>query len=397
MPELVSFDNGEDGFFIKFFLLDASTNLNRWAVTETALRENLASFIGKPFVLTPDFGHPDAANGDDLFRTQERFRIGDIVSVGIEDDSKKAWGIAKITDQQGIEALKNGEVSFVSPSVVFSQADMVLAGGAETVTKFEGAHVAAVKDPAYEMQKAQIKGKCNGSAVTCNSQLSKVQASVEKSSCGKFLTRRNENSTEVFDSNIDPESLDNITQIDIPQKKKKEKENCSLSDNSDSKNSMSTKTAQDEEKEEEQSNLEELDEERKERKEEQSQDEEEKKEDSEEKEEEKKDSKKAIRELQKELKSLKAQYNLEKLTPVINKIVEAKVTLGRISESEKQSEFDRLASARVEDLKAWSAEYEGLVKGNQKPYTKYKLQASKDSSSKDFDNLILQMREGGIN
>lgn len=407
MSELIPFDNGEDGFFIKFFLLDASTNLNRWAVTESALRDNLPSFIGKPFVLTPDFGHPDAANGDDLFKTQEEFRIGEIISVGIENDTSKAWGIAELSERFGKnsedkerirEGIKNirefGNPSFVSPSVVFNERDIILQNNAEFVTKFEGAHVAAVKDPAYEMQKAQIKGKCNGSAVTCNSQLSKVQASVEQSPCGKFLTRRNESSVDIFDSNIDPESLDEITVIDIPQKKKK-KENCSLSDKSNSTNLMSTNKAQDEEKEEEQSNLEELEEERKERKDEQAQDEDkEEKEDSEEKDEEKKDSKKAIRELQKELKSLKAQYNLEKLTPVINKIVEAKVTLGRISDSERQSEFDRLASARVEDLKAWSAEYEGLVKGNQKPYTKYKLQASRDSSSKDFDGLILQMREG---
>lgn len=376
MPDLFTLDDGEHGFFIKFFLLDASVNLNQWAVTPTALKDNLDSFIGKPFVLTPDSGHPDAANGDDLFRTQEKFRVGDITSVGIEEQTGKAWGIAKITDANAIEIIKSGDVSFVSPSVVFNQANIVMQNGAEVVTKFEGAHVAAVKDPAYEIQKAQIKGKCNGSHSTCSTQLEKVQASVDT-------------------ANIDEESLDNITVTKLIKKK-----NCSLTAKSSCTDLMSTKTAQDKEKEE--SNLEELEEERKERKDEQAQDEEteEKKEDSEEQEdEEKKESKKAIRELQKELKSLKAQYNLEKLTPVINSIVEAKVSLGRISDSERQSEFDRLASARVEDLKAWSAEYEGLVKGNQKPYTKYKLQASRqdDGSSKDFDGLILQMREGGVN
>ena len=195
--------------------------------------------------MTPDFGHPEAISGDDLFQKQEKFRVGDIINVGIEDDSKKAWGIARITNKDAIETLKNGEVSFVSPSVVFNQNDMMLSGGADVVTKFEGAHVAAVKDPAYEMQKAQIKGKCNGSSITCNSQLAKVQASIEKSSCGKFLFKRNASSVDVFDSNIDPESLDNITKIDIPQKKKKQ--DCSLSDNSDSSKSMTTKTAQDEE------------------------------------------------------------------------------------------------------------------------------------------------------
>ena len=140
--------------------------------------------------------------------------------------------------------------------------------------------------------------------------------------------------------------------------------------------------------------MEELEKERKERKEEQSQEEEKEKENSEEEDEDKKESKKAIRELQEELATLKAERNLEKKTPYISKIVEAKSSLGKIIESERQAEADRLASASVEDLKAWSAEYEHLVTAEKKPYTKYKLQASKDSSSKDLDVLVLQMRQG---
>ena len=152
---------------------------------------------------------------------------------------------------------------------MFNQSDLILSNGAEVSTKFEGAHVAAVKDPAYGIQKAQIKGKCNGSSLTCDSQLAKVQASVTKSDCEKFLIRKNETSVDVFDANIDQESLDNITVTKLLEKK-----NCSLSDKSSCTNLMTTiKKAQDEEEKEE-ANLEELEEERKECKEEQSQEEE---------------------------------------------------------------------------------------------------------------------------
>ena len=54
---LIRFEN-QDKFFVKFFLLDASLNLNRWGVTRQSLEANLETFVGKPFVLTPKFDHP---------------------------------------------------------------------------------------------------------------------------------------------------------------------------------------------------------------------------------------------------------------------------------------------------------------------------------------------------
>ena len=85
---LIKFEN-EDKLFIKFFLLDASVNLNTWGVTRQAMLKGLKTFIGKPFVLTPDYGHPPAASGDDLLVQQEKYRDGDIIDVGVsfEDDA----------------------------------------------------------------------------------------------------------------------------------------------------------------------------------------------------------------------------------------------------------------------------------------------------------------------
>jgi hypothetical protein len=78
-----------------------------------------------------------------------------------------------------------------------------LADGSQIIDKYEAAHVAAVADPAYGMQKAQIKGKCSGDSETCETNLARVEASRESkkavvtpSKCGKFL--RVEQGSKVF-------------------------------------------------------------------------------------------------------------------------------------------------------------------------------------------------------
>ena len=40
MTGLIRFED-QDKFFIKFFLLDATLNLNKWGVTEKSLRDGL--------------------------------------------------------------------------------------------------------------------------------------------------------------------------------------------------------------------------------------------------------------------------------------------------------------------------------------------------------------------
>ena len=279
---LVKFEN-QDKFFIKFFLLDASLNLNKWGVTKQSLERNLETFVGKPFVLTPEFNHPNAINGDDLLVQQEKYRVGDIIMVGIEERSGTAYGVAEIFDEQAKDILKNGEVNFVSPSIVFNTTDEQNVGGNAVIEDFEGAHVAGVAEPAYTVSKAQIKGRCAGDAKSCLPQLEKVQASI--SPCGRFARVQTATQTismankecvqkcidakvsegieldeqalaicysECYDqkkgneenktveaflsmiynfwkkhqkpqkANIDPQSLDNITTVDLLHKKKKE-------------------------------------------------------------------------------------------------------------------------------------------------------------------------------
>ena len=96
---LIEFEN-QDKYFIKFFLLDATLNLNSWGVTQQSLEKNLQSFIGNPFVLTPEFNHPNAIDGDDLLVQQEAYRVGNIIMVGIENRTGKAYGVAEIFDER---------------------------------------------------------------------------------------------------------------------------------------------------------------------------------------------------------------------------------------------------------------------------------------------------------
>ena len=211
---LIKFEN-EDKLFVKFFLLDSSVNLNQWGVTRKAMLKGLKTFIGKPFVLTPDFGHPNASSGDDLLVQQEKYRVGDIIDVGIEQRTGKAYGVAEIVNEQAKDIIKNGEVNFVSPSIVFNNnAEVGDASGNAIITEFEGAHVAGVREPAYGIDKAEIKGRCIGSKEKCDITLQKVEAKV--SDCGNYLTVKNGKY-----GNIDQESLQNITRIDLVKKKKK--------------------------------------------------------------------------------------------------------------------------------------------------------------------------------
>ena len=272
---LIEFEN-QDKYFIKFFLLDATLNLNRWGVTERSLKAGLDTAIGKPFVLTPDFDHPNARDGDDLLVQQEKYRVGNIIMVGVEERSGKAWGLAEITDERAKDILKNGEVNFVSPSIVFNPTDEIDVNGNSVIDSFEFAHVAGVAEPAYTVQKAQIKGRCAGDKETCIPQLQSVQAS--RTPCGKYtvvetadtriignaskcvedcVAQKNESGKELDEQalaicysecdeakgNIDQESLENITKIDLLKKKKTAQDDSDVTSKNKKKITMPKKAS----------------------------------------------------------------------------------------------------------------------------------------------------------
>ncbi len=77
------------------------------------------------------------------------------------------------------ELIRSKQVQFISPSVRAVE-EVIDDEGRAIVTKFIGSHNAGVDQPAYGMQKAQIKGVCEGEPGTCMHQLKNVQASAKE-------------------------------------------------------------------------------------------------------------------------------------------------------------------------------------------------------------------------
>ena len=403
-----------DHLFIKTFLVDSSINANKWAVTEKALRENISSFIGKPIVLTPTFDHPQAKDGDALLIEQEKFRIGTILDIGLDELSGKGWALAEITDKAAIEMISQQGINFVSPSIVFGENDILIQDGVEVVTNFEGAHHAIVKDPAYGMQKAQIKGQCKGSKGTCLSQLQKVQASIEKSPCGKYLTIRQGSKQRVVkaskcvedclrkksDSGIDiddqaiaicfsecGESREGECKVD-------QLGNCvtnsSLSENKENSKVMTEHNDEEEEKarkaqDEEDEKKEEA---RKAQEDEEKKEEEARKAQDEDKEKKVDDIAKLKAQVDKFEKQLEENKKEASVKPVVDKIVSAKVKLNHIKESETTKEFEALIKLPAETLSQIAKQYESFNTSD-RPYSVLTLGASTETS--EGDNLLIKL------
>ena len=449
---LIKFEN-EDKLFIKFFLLDASVNLNTWGVTRQAMLKGLKSFIGKPFVLTEDYGHPNASNGDDLLVQQEKYRVGDIIEVGVESRSGKAWGLAEITDSNAKDILKNGDVNFVSPSIVFNDsANVADRDGNSIITEFEGAHVAGVAEPAYGIDKAEIKGKCIGSKESCDLTLQKVEAKI--SECGNYLrvkrTKKVRNKKEAQDIDItmprkrkDPvktntnkgktqKELDEDYEVQMQSFEKDSvteeeyKKYTSNKDKKSKKNNNMTKKFEEEKKDEEAESEddevkrgESLDDQYKDKEETdimKSEEDKDEKDATDEKEDEEaedekdekeaddsdkldltdkqkkflKDSKlaKEVKVLRAELKALRSKIRKADIDPIIQDILDAKKLVGKV---DARAEYRKLSKLDINTLRELQAHYDTIKEAKTQPRYVVK-NASLDSSDKTGDSLLLSMR-----
>ena len=437
---LIKFEN-EDKLFIKFFLLDASVNLNTWGVTRQAMLRGLKTFIGKPFVLTPDYGHPTAASGDDLLIQQEKYRVGDIIDVGVDPKSDKAYGIAEITNSEAKDILKNGDVNFVSPSIVFNNGSEVAdKDGNSIITEFEGAHVAGVAEPAYGIDKAEIKGKCIGSKESCNLTLEKVEASV--SECGNYLRIKRTKSAgkkktqkeldEDYEVQMQSFSKEGhhwgqphkhphevterggVTEEEYKKytsnkgKKGKEINNMKKSQEEEKKKDEADETPEEDEVKRGES----LDEQYKDKEETDIMKSEEEKdeEDAEEKDDEKdaeddnkldltdkqekylkdKDSRLAreVKVLRAELKAMKSKIRKAEIEPIIEGILDAKKLVGKV---DARAEYRKLSKLDISTLRELQAHYDTIKEAKSQP--RYVVRnASVNSSDKTGDNLLLSMR-----
>lgn len=211
-----------EGLFIRSFFADDAFNLNGWSVTKSALKRDLASglekkYFGKtaPIIITPDFGHPPD-DVSDMIAAQEMYRVGDFLRTGFDEKVGAAYIDAVITDKTAIEMIQNGELNFVSPSIV-ATSEIRTGDGKVVVPSFGVNHLAIVKNPAFGTLKAQIKGRCTGPQEECLKQLQTVQASVKvgndvkcRFNCGTIFLQAN------YDALSQPiqEKIENGKQLD---------------------------------------------------------------------------------------------------------------------------------------------------------------------------------------
>jgi|GEM_PF-1279335 len=189
MDNKIKYFTSNSRFFIKSFLIDDSINANHWGVSRDAIIKNIRSAIGKPFIIDFNtFSHPKAESIEQLLKEQEKYRVGTIIDVNYNNGY--AWFIAEIFDARAIKAIRDGIVRFVSPSIIVDEKDIVRdQDGNEIVKSFVVAHVAGVKDPAFGINKAMITAQCHGTAYTCLSILRR--ASKENSNNDKEITNHN--------------------------------------------------------------------------------------------------------------------------------------------------------------------------------------------------------------
>ena len=182
--EILSEYKGAKGFYIKTFLLDDTKNLRKWRVNDDAAVKRIIPTYLKPeyfgktapaIMRMDDFAHPEPKEGESMLVMQEPSRVGDMVDVGFDEATHRAWQVSRIDDKVAQDKILSGEVRYVSPSlrVVKEHYD---ADGTGVVDEGIGNHIALVKSPAYGVHKAQIKGICQDNHENCMAQLAHVQA-----------------------------------------------------------------------------------------------------------------------------------------------------------------------------------------------------------------------------
>lgn len=260
--EILQTYKGDKGFFIKSFLFDDTFNKNGWRISAEAIKRDTKTFIQKeffgktaPFIIREDRKHPMPEGHESMIEMQEPARVGDFIDFGFEEKNFsdgatiKAFQISQIFDKDAQDKIRSKEVQFISPSIRAND-ETIDNEGRITINAFIGSHNAGVDEPAYGMQKAQIKGICEGDHGTCMTNLKNVQAStkskstIELHACGMVTVnfsgqdvsdclskklQKGEKPTkqdlaicfeEERSGGLDPISLENITRPELLLKKK---------------------------------------------------------------------------------------------------------------------------------------------------------------------------------
>ena len=183
---------GEQGTFIKSFLINNKLNLNDWEVTEEANRLDGPDFKGMPGIEFFNKGRRDHTVGNSYTQAlhlQMPHAKAIIRKVLGTETGEKLTQISRVFDKEIIKKIRNHEIKFVSPAIFPRSIDDV-----EVIQRPEGGHIhrvhrylplhyAFVDEPAYGTDDAKITDICDGP--DCLIKLEKASANISTDGIGQ--------------------------------------------------------------------------------------------------------------------------------------------------------------------------------------------------------------------
>ena len=169
--EILDEFEGEQGTFIKSFLINNKLNLNDWEVTEKANRLDGPEFKGMPGIEFFNKVRRDHTVGNtytQALHLQMPHGKAIIRKVLGTETGEKLTQISRVFDEEIIKKLRNHEIKYVSPAIFPRSIDDV-----EVIQRPEGGHIhrvhrylplhyAFVDEPAYGTDDAKITDICDG-------------------------------------------------------------------------------------------------------------------------------------------------------------------------------------------------------------------------------------------
>lgn len=158
--------------FVKFFLIGRDLNLRGWKVTEASIQCNMKTAIGRPYISEPElahFGADEQMPVAEILKKQEQFRVGNIVNVQYDENTKEAFAVVEITDDKVWQELMERKAIYVSPAI--AGFPVLQPDGSILYDEWYVLHLARVDKPAYGVMHASLKRTCEGEEKMCIEQL----------------------------------------------------------------------------------------------------------------------------------------------------------------------------------------------------------------------------------
>lgn len=181
--ELLKEFEGQQGNFVKTFLLNSEINFNGWMATKEANKKNAQDFRGMPMILWWNeerklWDHPEYNSKDEAIEKQEEFRVGTILKVGFDKRTNNWWQVSVIHNNDLWKKIQSHEIKYVSPSVWPKKLVEGMSNPLIT-TDYWALHVAFVTEPAFGIATGNVKGFCEGDPKKCLAELGPMVASIE--------------------------------------------------------------------------------------------------------------------------------------------------------------------------------------------------------------------------